>query len=94
MRKSESSSLPVLLIPGLSCTAQLYSEQIPALWQFGPVTLADHRRDDSMEHSARRILAVPRAQSAKVAPERVAKLALLDTGALLTHRNRLNAVVC
>jgi pimeloyl-ACP methyl ester carboxylesterase len=109
MRESESSSLPVLLIPGLSCTAQLYSEQIPALWQFGPVTLADHRRDDSMEHSARRILATARSRFAlaelsmggyiafeimRQAPERVAKLALLDTGALLTHRNRLNAVVC
>lgn len=96
MSQSESSSLPVLLVPGLTCTARLYSEQIPALWQFGPVTVADHRRDDSMESIARRILATapPRFALAglsmggyiafeivRQAPERVAKLALLDTGA-------------
>ncbi len=43
--------------PGLTCTARLYAEQIPALWPFGPVTIADHRRDDSMAAIARRILA-------------------------------------
>jgi pimeloyl-ACP methyl ester carboxylesterase len=87
--------LPVLLIPGLTCTARLYTEQLPALWQFGPVTVADHRRDDSMTAIARRILAAapPRFALAglsmggyiafemmRQAPERVAKLALLDTG--------------
>ncbi len=96
MGKSESSSLPVVLVPGLTCTARLYSEQIPALWQFGPVTVADHRRDHRMEYIARRILASapPRFALAglsmggyiafeivRQAPERVAKLALLDTGA-------------
>src|SRR3974377_437268 len=95
MARSECSSLPVLLVPGLTCTARLYSEQIPALWQFGPVTVADHRRDDSMQDIARRILATapPRFALAglsmggyiafeimRQAPERVAKLALLDTG--------------
>src|SRR3974377_2167951 len=96
MARSECSSLPVLLVPGLTCTARLYSEQIPALWQFGPVTVADHRRDDSMQDIARRILATAPPRFALVglsvggyiafeimrqAPERVAKLALLDTGA-------------
>jgi hypothetical protein len=52
----ESNSLPVVLIPGLTCTARLYADQIPALWQFGPVTVADHRRDDSMTDIARQIL--------------------------------------
>jgi pimeloyl-ACP methyl ester carboxylesterase len=89
-------SLPVVLIPGLLCTARLYLEQIPALWQFGPVTIADHTRDDSMAGIARRILsqAPPRFalialsmggyvafEILRQAPARVAKLALLDTTA-------------
>jgi pimeloyl-ACP methyl ester carboxylesterase len=88
--------LPIILIPGLTCTARLYAEQIPALWQFGPVTIADHRRDDSMAAIARRILAAAPERFAlaglsmggyiafeimRQAPARVAKLALLDTGA-------------
>ncbi len=87
--------LPIVLVSGLTCTAQLYAEQIPALWQFGPVTVADHRRDDSMAAIARRILAAapPRFALAGLSmggyiafeimrqePKRVAKLALLDTG--------------
>src|SRR5580700_9783437 len=89
-------ALPMVLIPGLTCSARLYAEQIPALWQFGPVMVADHRRDDSMAAIARRILAAaaPRFALAglsmggyialeimRQAPERVVKLALLDTGA-------------
>ncbi len=96
MAASASDPLPVVLIPGLTCTARLYSEQIPALWRFGPVMVADHRRDDTMAAIARRILAAapPRFALAglsmggyiafeimRQAPQRVAKLALLDTGA-------------
>jgi pimeloyl-ACP methyl ester carboxylesterase len=88
--------LPVLLVPGLNCSARLYAEQVPALWRFGPVTVADHTRDDSMEAIAARILAAapPRFALAglsmgghialtmlRQAPERVEKLALLDTSA-------------
>jgi pimeloyl-ACP methyl ester carboxylesterase len=88
--------LPIVLIPGLTCSARLYAEQIPALWRFGPVTVADHTRDDSVAGIARRILAAapPRFALAglsmggyisfeimRQAPQRVAKLALLDTGA-------------
>src|ERR1700761_9645818 len=91
-----ADSLPIVLIPGLTCTPRLYAEQIPALWQFGPVTVADHRRDASMAAIAKRILAAapPRFGLAglsmggyiafeimRQASERVAKLALLDTGA-------------
>ena len=54
---SHTEPLPIVLVPGLNCSARLYAEQIPALWQFGPVTVADHRRDDSMAAIARRILA-------------------------------------
>src|SRR2546430_5621401 len=49
--------LAIVLIPGLLDSARLYAEQIPALWRFGPVTVADHTRDDSMTGIARRILA-------------------------------------
>ncbi len=89
-------TLPVVLIPGLTCTARLYAEQIAALWHFGPVTIANHTRDDNMAAIARRILgaAPPRFALAglsmggyiafeimRQAPQRVAKLALHDTGA-------------
>src|SRR5262249_10090659 len=88
--------LPLVLIPGLLCSARLYMPQIAALWQFGPVTVADHRRDSTLEAIAKRILAdaPPRFALAglsmggyiafamvRMAPERIAKLALLDTSA-------------
>jgi len=88
--------LPIVLIPGLNCSARLYAEQIPALWRFGPVEIADHTRDASMDAIAARILrdAPPRFALAglsmggylaltimRQAPERVQKLALLDTSA-------------
>ena len=91
-----SQSLPIVLVSGLNCSARLYSEQIPALWPFGPVTIADHTRDDSIPAIAQRILAAapPRFALAglsmggyiafeimRQARERVAQLALLDTGA-------------
>jgi len=96
MPKPSPESLPIVLVPGLACSARLYSEQIPLLWRFGPVTVADHRRDDSIAAIAKRILASapPRFALAglsmggyialeivRQAPERVAKLALLDTAA-------------
>jgi hypothetical protein len=52
-----SETLPVVLVPGLNCSARLYAEQIPALWRFGPVTIADHTRDDSIAAISGRILA-------------------------------------
>jgi pimeloyl-ACP methyl ester carboxylesterase len=91
-----TESLPVVLLPGLLCTPRLYLEQIPALWQLGPVTVADHTRDGSMSAIAQRVLsqAPPRFALAGLsmggyvafeimrrAPERVVKLALLDTTA-------------
>jgi len=88
--------LPSVLVPGLNCSARLYAEQIPALWRFGPVQVADHTRDDTMAAIAERILAAapPRFALAGLsmggyialeivrhAPQRIARLALLDTGA-------------
>jgi pimeloyl-ACP methyl ester carboxylesterase len=89
-------TLPVLLVPGLLCTPRLYFEQIPALWRLGPIVVADHTRDDSMGGIARRILSQAPPRFALVglsmggyvafellrqAPDRIAKLALLDTTA-------------
>jgi pimeloyl-ACP methyl ester carboxylesterase len=85
---------PILLIPGLLCSPRLYAGQVPQLWRLGPVTIADHTRDDSMRALAQRILASAPPRFALIglsmggyisfeimrqSPERVAKLALLDT---------------
>jgi pimeloyl-ACP methyl ester carboxylesterase len=90
-----AESLPVVLVPGLNCSPRLYAAQLPALWRFGPVTVADHTRDDIMARIAKRILeaAPPRFALAglsmggyialeivRQAADRVARLALLDTG--------------
>jgi pimeloyl-ACP methyl ester carboxylesterase len=91
-----SGALPIVLVPGLNCSARLYAEQIPALWGFGPVTIADHRRDDSVAAIAAHILVTAPPRFALVglslggyialaimreAPDRVARLALLDSSA-------------
>jgi len=88
--------LPILLIPGLATSARLYAPQLPALWTRGPVTIADPVHDETLAAIAARILAdaPPRFALAglsmggyvsfeilRQAPERVAKLALLDTTA-------------
>lgn len=88
--------LSLVLVPGLTCTARLYGPQVAALWPFGPVTVADHRRDGEIGAVARRILASapPRFALAglsyggyiafeivRQAADRVIKLALLDTSA-------------
>lgn len=85
-----------VLVPGLNCSARLYAAQIPMLWRFGPVLVADHRQDDAMAQIARRILNEAPARFALVglsmggylalemlrqAPQRIAKVALLDTAA-------------
>lgn len=88
--------VPIVLIPGLTCSARLFTPQLPVLWPIGPVTIADHRRDDSMEAIAKRILADAPPSFAlaglsmggyiafammRLAPERIVRLALLDTSA-------------
>src|ERR1700687_1430124 len=89
-----AQSLPLVLVPGLTCAARLYGPQIAALWPFGQVAVADHRRDADMAAIAARILkdAPPRFALAglsmggyicfamlRLAPARITKLALLDT---------------
>ena len=88
--------LPLVLVPGLLCSARLYAPQVTALWPFGPVTVADHRRDADMAAIAARILEQAPARFAlaglsmggyiafamlRLAPARIIKLALLDTSA-------------
>src|SRR3954452_8880796 len=88
--------MPILLIPGLVSSPRIYAPVMPALWRCGPVTVANHIRDDNMGAIARRILseAPPRFALAghsmggyiafeimRQAPERVARLALINTQA-------------
>jgi len=88
--------LPIVLVPGLLPSPRLFAEQLPTLWQHGPVTIAGTTRDDTIAALASRILAdaPPRFALAglsmggyicfelvRQAPDRVARLALLDTTA-------------
>ena len=90
------NSMPILLVPGLVSSPRIYAPVMPALWRLGPVTVANHIRDDNMGTIARRILAEapPRFALAghsmggyiafeimRQAPERVARLALINTQA-------------
>jgi pimeloyl-ACP methyl ester carboxylesterase len=89
-------ALPLVLVPGLTCSARLFAPQIAALWPLGPVMVADHRRDSDIADTAARILrdAPPRFALAglsfggyigfamlRQAADRIARLALLDTSA-------------
>ncbi|HEY3679186.1 MAG TPA: alpha/beta fold hydrolase [Bradyrhizobium sp.] len=90
------TTMPILLVPGLVSSPRIFDPVVPALWQFGPVMVANHIRDDSIAAIARRILAEapPRFALAghsmggyiafemlRQAPERVIKLALINTHA-------------
>ena len=90
------NTMPILLVPGLVSSPRIYAPVVPALWRFGPVSVANHIRDNNMGPIARRILAEapPRFALAgrsmggyiafeivRQAPDRVAKLALINTQA-------------
>ena len=87
---------PFLLVPGLNCDARVYARAAEALWPSGPVTIANHQEGDEMRTIAEAILAAAPPSFGLVgfsmggylafeilrqAPERVKKLALLDTSA-------------
>lgn len=89
-------SMPIVLIPGLNCTARIFADQIPELWRFGPVTIANHMQGDSIAAIASNILdaAPPRFalvgfslggylafEIMRQAANRVEKLAILDSSA-------------
>jgi pimeloyl-ACP methyl ester carboxylesterase len=90
------SAEPTVLIPGLACAPRYYAEQVPALWHFGAVMVANHTAHDSMAALADAVLAdaPPRFALAghsmggylafeivRRASARVTRLALLDTSA-------------
>jgi pimeloyl-ACP methyl ester carboxylesterase len=89
-------SLPILLVPGLNCTPEIWGPQIIGLWQRGPVTVADTREGATMAEIAASILrsAPPRFVLAGIsmggylsfeiwqqAPERVLGVGFVDTSA-------------
>jgi pimeloyl-ACP methyl ester carboxylesterase len=89
-------TMPILLVPGLVSSPRIFAPVVPVLWRLGPVTVANHIRDDNIGAIARRILAEapPRFALAghsmggyiafeimRQAPDRVAKLALINTQA-------------
>lgn len=91
-----TNTMPILLVPGLVSSPRIFAPIIPALWRVGPVMVANHIRDDNMAAIARRILdeAPPRFALAghsmggyialeimRQAPERVLRLALMNTQA-------------
>lgn len=90
------SKLPIVLIPGLNCTAAVFAGQVPSLWQVGPVTVANHLEGEGVAGIAAAILRdAPPAfallgfslggylafEIIRQAPERVLRLCLLDTSA-------------
>jgi pimeloyl-ACP methyl ester carboxylesterase len=86
----------LVLIPGLANTPRLYEAQIAAIGRERPIFVADHTRDDSLPAVAARLLREVPGRFAlaglsmggyvamevmRQAPERVERLALLDTSA-------------
>jgi pimeloyl-ACP methyl ester carboxylesterase len=89
-------SSPLLLVPGLNCTRELWAPQVAAFSPGRPVIVADHTRAETMAEIAAGILAEAPARFAlaglsmggyvameilRRAPDRVERLALLDTQA-------------
>lgn len=87
---------PIVLVPGLLCTDEVFAPQIPALWPHGPVMVASTLEGVTIAEMAASILAAapPRFALAGIsmggyiafeilrqAPERILKLALLSTSA-------------
>jgi pimeloyl-ACP methyl ester carboxylesterase len=86
---------PLVLVPGLLCTRALWEAQLTGLADIAQMTVADHTRHDTMTGIAESILAAAPHRFAlaglsmggyiafevmRLAPERVTRLALLDTG--------------
>ncbi|MBU0726777.1 MAG: alpha/beta hydrolase [Alphaproteobacteria bacterium] len=91
-----TDKIPLLLLPGLLCDEKLWAPQIEALSGIADATVADLTQHDSFPAMADAVLATAPAQFAlaglsmggyvaqqilRQAPERVLKLALLDTSA-------------
>ena len=87
---------PFVLVPGLNCDARIYAGVANAIWPCGPVTVANHFEGTTMAEIAASILAAAPPtfglagfsmggyiafEIMRQAPERVQKLAMLDTTA-------------
>ncbi len=87
---------PILLVPGLLCSEEIFAPQLPTLWPRGPITIANTLAGETMAEIAARILenAPPRFDLAGVsmggylafeilrqAADRVERLALICTSA-------------
>jgi pimeloyl-ACP methyl ester carboxylesterase len=98
--------LPTVLIPGLYATPRQFAAQLPALWRFGAVHVADTRHGASWSDMVDSILAAapPRFSLCGLsmggalalaitvrAPERVERLALLGTTAAADDEGALTA---
>lgn len=90
-------STHLVLVPGLACTEDLFAEQIASLRGEVAISIADHTRHDMMSAIARAVLAMAPNRFAlcglsmggyiafemvRQAPDRIERLALLDTSAL------------
>jgi pimeloyl-ACP methyl ester carboxylesterase len=96
---TKSNGVPLVLIPGLLCDAQLWQPQVKHLADIADIWIADHTRSDTMAGVARDVLAHVPARFTRFAlaglsmggyialeilrqaPQRVDRLALLDTAA-------------
>jgi pimeloyl-ACP methyl ester carboxylesterase len=91
-----TAKLPLILLPGLLCDRALWEPQLAPLAGIADMTVGDLTRDDSMAAMARSVLAIAPSRFAlaglsmggyvsfeimRQAPERVERLALLDTSA-------------
>ena len=91
-----AEKIPLVLLPGLLCDAALWAPQVGALSDIAESRVADLSRDDSLPAMAQRVLAEAPARFAvaglsmggyvaqeimRRSPERVMRLALLDTSA-------------
>src|SRR6202011_5633166 len=74
------NSMPILLIPGLVSSSRIYAPVMPALWRCGPVTVANHIRDDNMGAIARRILAEARPDTSEATERRRGMMARAKSG--------------
>ena len=90
-------STRLVLVPGLACTEDLFADQIATLRGDLAISVADHTRHDTVSGIARAVLAAAPDRFAlcglsmggyiafevmRQAPDRVERLALLDTSAL------------
>ena len=88
--------IPIVLVPGLLCSAEVFAPQIAALWPYGPVTVASTLVEEIIPGMAASILASAPERFAlagismggyicleimRQAPHRMIKLALISTSA-------------